>query len=340
MARGNRGSISLLFMAFLLPVFALLLGLAIETSQFFGLRERVQDLIDREVQLGLRRAHGVTETERRIRERIHSSFEHLRIGDVSVSSDGATSHVEIQGLYSGLFTRVFGDLGAGGVMNVPFRLQTVARRARTTALIVVDRGVEGGQALCDDESLNARTSLAARLSAVLSQRGVSDVRIGVTPGQSEAVELLSSSESLDGLPRCSRSPQDAPSILNISGVARGAVGDPVSVAYQSIALLQGEGDALKEQLALIMIGPSDESGTLNISTSLALLDVLGGRRGGRVIGVGIAGVGQEGARPFDVQVGSQAGRNRFIALTDEQMSRAQGVEAIASHIQGRTVVAR
>jgi hypothetical protein len=112
------------------------------------------------------------------------------------------------------------------------------------------------------------------------------------------------------------------------------------VAYQSITLLQGEGDEQKEQLALIMIGPGDEFGTLNITTSLALLDALGGRRGGRVIGVGIAGVAQEGAHPFDLKLGSQAGRNRFIALTAEQMSRGQGAEAIAIHIQSRTVVAR
>lgn len=341
MKQNESGSLSLMFMTFVAPMLMLLAGVAIEVSQFLGFRERVQDILDSEARVGLQRAYSIGEIEGRLRRRLNTMINRLRFESIRVSMTTNSNQIIVDGLYEGLFTQFLDGEQPPTWTSIPIHFESLARRPRTGALIVFDRGVEVGAPVCGNETLKVRARMATRLSEILTAKGISDVRIGVTPGQTETLQVLPRGSAPVDLPRCLNNSDDGVAgLLSVAGVEQDMSSDAVAVAYLAVSNLLALANEQREQLALVMVGGRNDESLSALTATFELLDGVAARQIRRVLGVGIVQTQDREEAPFLRQTGLEGGRISYLALSNEEMRRYVGASAVAEYIQGRTVIAR
>ena len=337
MLQNSRGSASVLFMMVVLPFLFILLVVGVEVSQFLGVREEMQRLIDSEAKLGLERAYSADYLSRRMASRVESLKPYVSLARSEISSTAPQQTIVVEGVYQGLFAQLVGSLTGAGDVAIPFQLSTTVRRTQTAALIILDRVVSLGSSPCDDENLSRRAAFVARLVQDLRAFGVESVHVGVMPGINGEVEILSPT---DEVPRCGASdPTSQLRIASVEGIAGGAAADSVAIAYRVVQLLFAPAvPASTEQRAIIMVAPPFESRTEAITTTFSLLETEAARQNTKVSAIGIAVGGPEKKEFFGVR--NESGRAKYLHLSEEEVDGSDARVALVHHIQGHTFLAR
>lgn len=337
MLLSSRGSASLLFMVVVLPFLCISLVVGIEVSQFFGLREEVQQLLDSEAKASLGRSHTAAQVSRRIESRVESLKPYVSVSRIETSKTPRHETIMVTGAYRGLFAQLVGFLAGGGSGVIPFELSTTVRRARTAALVVIDRSVGVTGVVCGDDNLSRRAILVDRLVRDLHAFGVDTVHVGVTPGIGGEIDILSPTDEVS---RCGGLDASSPlRIPSVEGVSDTAAVDPLSLAYRAVQLLFSSAlPADIEQRALIMVAPPREARTEAITTTFSLLESEAARQRVKVTAVGIAVGDSAGRELFSIR--SQSGRSKYLHLSEDDVGGGDVRAALVHHIQGHTFVAR
>ena len=337
MLQSSRGSASVLCMFVVLPFLFILLVVGVEVSQFLGVREEIQRLIDSEAKLSLGRAYRSDYVSRRIASRAESLKPYVSLERIESNQTAQQGTIRIEGAYDGLFAQLVGSLIGGRSAAIPFELSTSVRRTHTAALILLDRAVDVGSDRCRDENLSRRAAFVARLAQDFQSFGVENVQVGVMPGVSEEIDILSLT---DDVPRCGG--VDATSqlrIASVEGVEVGAATGSVSTAYRALQMLFSAAiPARTEQRAVIMVAPPFEARTEVISTTFALLETEAAAQRIKVSAVGIVVGGPENKEFFGVR--NEAGRAKYLHLTEEGALDSDARVALMHYIQGHIFVAR
>ena len=337
MLQNSRGSASVLCMFVVLPFLFILLVVGVEVSQFLGVREEIQRLIDSEAKLSVGRAYRSDYVSRRIASRAESLKPYVSLERIESNQTPQQGTIRIEGAYDGPFAQLVGSLIGGGSATIPFELSTSVRRTHTAALILLDRAVDIGGDRCRDENLSRRAAFVARLAQDFQSFGVESVQVGIIPGVSGEIDILSST---DDVPRCGGG--DATSqhrIASVEGVEAGAATDSVSIAYRAVQLLFSPTiQASTEQRAIIMVAPPFEGRTEAITTTFSLLETEAAQQNVKVSAVGIVVGGPENKDFFGVR--SEAGRAKYLHLFEDEALDSDARVALMHHIQGHIFVAR
>jgi len=337
MLQGSRGSASLLFMVVVLPFLFIMLVVGIEVSQFLGAREEVQRILDAEAKLSLGRGYGASYVSRRIASRTESLKPYVSLMNVVAKNTPQQSSVTVQGEYQGTFAILVRSMMGGEGNAIPFEISATVRRAHTAVLILLDRTVGVDGVRCGEGNLSLRAGLVARLVEELQSLGVTYVQVGVTPGESQEIDILSAT---DEVPRCDGSYDNSRfRSHSVEGVNFAPIGDALSVAYRAIEILFSPAiPATTEQRAIIVVAPPLEARTEAITTIFSILEAEAVRQKAKVNGVGIA-VGDFNKNDlFRVRGGS--GRVKYLHVSEDEAVGSDLRIALAHDVQGRTFIAR
>ncbi len=327
----------MLFMVVVLPFFLILLVIGIEVSQFLGLREEVQRVIDSEAKSSLGRSRNADHLPERIATRVESLKPYVSVGSIRAEQTLQQSRIVVKGSYQGLFTQLVRSITRSADVSIPFQLSTAVRRSHTTALLLLDRVVRSGGARCGDEGLKQRAHFIARLAEDLQAFGVRSIQVGVFPGIDGEVDILSAA---DALPRCGGANDTSPfRIASMEGVEATTSLDSLAVAYRAVQLLfASTAGSATEQRALIMVVPSLDTRTEAVMTTFSLLEGEAARQQSNVRAVGITVGESEAQELFHVQ--SATGRTKYLHLSEDEVAGSDVRVALVHHIQGHTVIAR
>ena len=337
MLQSNRGSASVLFMMVVLPFLLILFVVGIEVSQFLGVRDEVQRILDTEAKLSLGRFYSSEYVSRRISSRAEALRPYVSFASIETTETPEQGTIVVQGTYEGLLAHLVGALVGDGDGVIPFEISTTVRRAHTAALIVLDRAVGVGAARCGDAHFGRRAAFVTRLVGDLRSFGVDYVQVGVTPGVKEKIDILSSN---DEIPRCGGS-DDASHlrIASVEGVEGEPIVDSLGVAYRAVQLLFSLAiSPMVEQRAIIMVAPSFETRTEAITTTFSLLETEAARQNVKVDAIGIAVGGPDNKDLFGVR--SESGRAKYLHVSEDEAGGSDLRIALIHHIQGHTFIAR
>lgn len=233
---GSRGMASLLFVAVILPIIFVMLTITVEFAHFFGIRDELQRVLDREAHDALVRGSTEQQVVQAVTQRMQNVTGMAALTEVRHFRGAARSVVQARAEYRGAFFQFVQDYTGQDRSVLPIALQSQVRIQTAAALVVVDRAVAASADPCNEPGLQAIGAFVERLAG--SWQGVADARVtvGVTPGESEVtpgvvepVELLAGDGS-DALPRCGAA-GGAPFAVSL---IRGSIGTPFDafdVAY-------------------------------------------------------------------------------------------------------------
>jgi Flp pilus assembly protein TadG len=235
--RDCRGMVTVLFAAVILPLIFVMLTLTVELAHFFGIRDELQRVLDREAHDALVRGSTEGEVVYAVQQRMRNVSGMAALTSVRHVRSAARSMIEAQAEYRGAFFQILQEFTGQDRTILPIWLQSQVRIQSAASLVIVDRSVPAGANPCIDTGLRAMTSFADRLAE--SWAGVAEARIavGVFPGGTERrpggvapIELLAR-DAQDNVPRC-RAAQSTNS-FDLSAI-RGSVETPpdaYSVAF-------------------------------------------------------------------------------------------------------------
>jgi hypothetical protein len=337
MLQSSRGSASVLCMFVVLPFLFILLVVGIEVSQFLGVREEIQRLIDSEAKISLGRGYRSEDVSRRIASRAEGLKPYVSLERIESNQTPQQDTIRVEGGYDGLFAQLVGSLIGGGSAAIPFELSTSVRRTHTAALILLDRAVNVGSDRCRDENLSRREVFVARLVKDFQSFGVENVQVGVMPGVNREIDILSST---DDVPRCGGADSTSPlRITSVEGVDEGVAVDTVSIAYRAVQMLFSRAiPARTEQRAVIMVAPPSEPRTEVISNTFSLLETEAAQQSIKISAVGIVIGGPANKEFFGVR--NEAGRATYLHLSEDEALNSDARVALMHHIQGHIFVAR
>ncbi len=335
MSPNERGSASLLC-AVLMPLFFVLLTVGVETSRYFGARESLLALLDREMATSLRLNDTREQAEERLREGVTALEFQLADLNVRIERQGSMLEGVVRGVYQVPIGSLAARLTGGTPDGIPLAVSSRVRRPRAAALIVLDRSIEAGANPCDEDGLKARTQAVSRLGARLREEGMSRIEIAVFPGTAQELDRLHEG---DDLPRCPVTDTSLGRVESIQGVSRRYVPEPLTLAEHAARLFlhASEGNGA-ERRSLVMIASTYDSNVDVFSTTAALVERDAEMRGTSVRSVGIL-VDQSPNEVSNVAFGSR-GRSSLLRISDEELQSPSFEVALLRHIQGHTVVAR
>ncbi len=238
----SRGMITILCVTIVLPLILIMLTITVELAHFFGVRDELQRVLDREAHDALARGSTEEDVIQAVQQRMHNiagmsaltSVRHLRLP--------ARSIVEARAEYSGAFFQLIQDLTGQQRSFLPIWVQAQVRIQSAAALMIVDRSVTSGVDPCNDQGLRAMTQFVDRLTEAWIDIADARVAVGVFPGATQIapgvvapVELIAA-KAEDPLPRC-RVPDtsrsfDLSAIRGHGGESPDPYSDPYSVAYE------------------------------------------------------------------------------------------------------------
>ena len=201
-ARFSRGMVSILFVAVVLPLTLMFLTVTVELSHFFGIRDELQKIVDREAYASLARGASEAEIKTGISERMRGISGMASITQVRVQGDRDRKFVGVSAQYSGAFFQLTQRLFGIDQEALPIAASSQVRLQSSAALVVFDRQIVDPIESCSSDDLGAIGSFVNRLSAVWQRTNSISLSVGVIPGSSQIVNLVNSPEQ-DGLQRCS-----------------------------------------------------------------------------------------------------------------------------------------
>lgn len=224
------GVATLIFIALILPFMAVMLSVTVDFARFFSIRDELQRVTDGEVFEALARGLSAQEVERNIRTRMRNVDGIIELSEVFHTRGQARRVVGASANYSGVFFQFVQEMIGTERRTLPINVSSTARIQSASSLIIIDRTVGVESNPCDDLALQAVGSFTGRVVANWGSIANAKSIVGVTPGVSEALELVSSNGS-DEIPRCGQmtSSQDA-GFLNFRGVQGGLI-DPLDLAF-------------------------------------------------------------------------------------------------------------
>jgi hypothetical protein len=232
-APAEAGSVSILFMVMVLPFLCALLTLTIDLSHYFGIRDEVQRVIDREAHDALVAGKAPGEVERSLRARLRNGHGLASISSVHMSPSQGANAILVTGEYRGAFSELAQRLYGKIPTALTFAARAQVRIQRSAALVILDRSLVAPGRECDDDMLQAMGLFADRLADSWASLAGTSVTLAVSPGVREAIEEASP-RGIDQVPRCAFRSLSGRGDL---GVVRGVVGaNPYSssaVAYQA-----------------------------------------------------------------------------------------------------------
>ncbi len=234
---GERGLVTVLFAAIVLPLIFIMLTITVELAHFFGVRDELQRVLDREAHDALVRGSTEEDVVQAVRQRMRNVTGMAALTSVRQMRSPARSMVEARAEYRGAFFQFVQDFTGQNRTILPILLRSQVRIQSAAALVIVDRGVPSGVDPCADQGLRAMTQFVDRLTESWMEVAQARVAVGVFPGATQItpgvvapVELLAS-DARDALPRCRGA--DTSTSFDLQAV-RGNVGvppDAYSVAF-------------------------------------------------------------------------------------------------------------
>ena len=236
--RGVRGMVTVLFAAIVLPLIFIMLTVTVEFAHFFGIRDELQRVIDREAHDALVRGSTEQEVVQAVQQRMRNVTGMAALTSVRHVRSPARSMVEARAEYRGAFFQFIQDFTGQDRSILPIWLQAQVRIQSAASLVIVDRGVSTGVNPCTDQGLRAMTQFVDRLTESWMEVAEARVAVGVFPGATQIapgvvapVELLTR-DARDPLPRCRGA--DTATSFDVSAI-RGNIGlppDAYSVAFE------------------------------------------------------------------------------------------------------------
>jgi hypothetical protein len=325
-------------MVVVLPFLFILGVVGIEITQFFGMREEVQRVVDSEARQSLTRSYGSEYITRRVTSSLQALKPYVEVFDVQTNSNGKRSELVVKGTFNGALNQFVGVLLQQDPVGIPFSISSTVRRAKTIALVVLDRTIQGGEEPCGSENLLIRARMISRLAQGLEASGVERVVVAVMPGLESEIDILNEK---DPLPRCGGTRAGYLGIESIEGVSAGSFSDSVAVAYRATQLLLlSSGAGPVEQRAIVMVSPPIEARSESIPTTFSLLEHETARQSAKVSAVGVVVGGDRDANFFQTHSGRESGRARYLHLSEDEANGGDANVALVHHIQGHTFIAR
>jgi hypothetical protein len=238
-----RGMVTALFAGVVLPLVFIMFTVTVELSQFFGIREEVQQSLDREAHDVLRFSRLTEGVEDSLRRQLGSVGDVVMVRDVAVVRDARQAVVSAQLDYNGVFLPLVEGLFGMQPGLLSMRVESQAQVQTNAALVVLDRSVMPGDDSCSSDSLTSRQIFVDTLLAQWADITTGGLSVAVFPGENEPVERVFEDGS-DEISRCGARDTgrviDAQSIMGASNVAF----DAYDVAFSMLSLV---GRALVEQ---------------------------------------------------------------------------------------------
>jgi hypothetical protein len=193
--------VSLLFIAILLPLVLVMFTVTIEFSNFFGVRDELQRVVDREAHDALVRGRTAQQVERFLRTRLSNLAGMANVTEVTMDRAPAQVRLSATAEFQGPFFQFIQRFTGREETVMAMRLDSQVRILPAATLIVFDRGVIDAAAECSDPKLQAIASFVDRLADTWSAVGNAEVTVAVTPGDGEPLRQISPLAD-DFLPRC------------------------------------------------------------------------------------------------------------------------------------------
>ena len=246
----SRGLTTLLFTAVILPLMFVMLTVTIEFAHFFGIRDELQRVLDRQAHDALVQGLGEEDVAHAVRQRMRNVSGMTQITNVRHFRAQARSIVEARAEYSGAFFQFVEGFTGRERTVLPISLQSQVRIQTAASLILVDRAVSAGSNSCSDPGLQAIAGFVDRLTESWVDVAGARVAVGVTPGVTPIapgvvapVELLAQDAS-DALPRCRAAVLG--SSFDVAAI-RGSIGTPFDAFDVGYALRELATPELLEQ---------------------------------------------------------------------------------------------
>jgi hypothetical protein len=200
-ASAQAGMVSLLFVVIVFPLILIMFTLTIELSNFFGIRDELQRVVDREAHDALVRGRNADQVERLVRARSATVDGMAAVESVTTQRSPATVQVSAVARYQGAFFQFIQRLVGQEQTVMPMRLDSQVRVLPAATLIVFDREVQSASIECSSADLQAITSFVDRLADTWVGVASAEVAVAVTPGDGVPLKQLSPLGD-DLLPRC------------------------------------------------------------------------------------------------------------------------------------------
>lgn len=332
----QRGAVSLLVAAFVLPILFVLLSVGTEVSGFFGAREEVLEHLDAQLLAALRGEQGDQAIAARVQDRLSALRPYLVVEDVRVDRRGASIEGRVRGRYRGPLVEIASHLTGVAPHATSMEVVSFVRRPVSSVLFVLDRTLGEGSEPCGDPALSARVESVMRSVDRLKSTGGATVRIAVLPGVHGEIDILGGD---DGVPRCPGSDPSSESARYVQGTAVAELPDPLSAAVRIVdGVMSLSATTPLEHRALIIVSKGNGGGAEFMTTALALLEHEGVRQRASIQGVGIAVTDSDGEEEWTVK--SASGRSSYLQVSAADAQAATFVSALVHHTQGRAAIAR
>jgi hypothetical protein len=196
-----RGSVTIVFMVMVLPLLFALLTITVDLSNYFGIRDELQRVIDREAHDALVYGKTAEQVNQTIRTRMGILRGMASITSVRSRRSRGQHEIFVDGTYQGGFAEVARHLYGQTSSVLSFAARAQVRIQPSAALIIFDRSIDTTSNECTDGGLQAMSLFVDRLAESWAETAGTMVSVGVFPGETSPIELLRSDAS-DGVSRC------------------------------------------------------------------------------------------------------------------------------------------
>ena len=225
----NRGSVSLLFIVVVLPLLLLFSCLGIELTQFFGVHDDIQQVVDNDTRASLTKRLSASDTQGMIRTHLNRLSNFVEIEQVTTTKTVLQSQTRVEARYRGIFGELFERLSGKKFTVLPVRVSARVRKVDSATLIVLDRTVLDAAEGCNDAKLKALQTFVDALTQSLLAAGSKQVSVAVVPGDAYAVQVLDPAWSGDFLKHCRDRNADLPfDTASLSGSAASYLSEEVA----------------------------------------------------------------------------------------------------------------
>jgi hypothetical protein len=224
-------------MVMVLPLFCALFALTIDLSHYFGIRDELQRVIDREAHDALVFGKTHEQVSNAIRARMNTLGGMAAITSVRSTRSRGRNVIFVDGTYQGAFVEVAQRLYGRDSQVLSFAARAEVSIQSSAALIILDRSAVPAGSECTDTGLQAMSLFVDRLTDSWVQTAGTQVSVGAFPGTNEPIELLSS-DLADPLPRCrARSSETSIDASALAGSAGDAGFSATAFAYKAQELV-------------------------------------------------------------------------------------------------------
>ena len=333
-----KGMVTALFAGIVLPVLFLMFTVTVELSQFFGVREEVQQALDRQAHDTLRFGVVANDVEQALRRQLGNVGDVVNITDVTVQQGVRQARVSAQITYNGMFLPIVEAFFGLPDSLLSMTVQSQVAIQSAAALLVLDRSVLVGQDVCTTPSLQARQVFMDNLYARWIDVASGGLSVAVFPGESEPVEQVLADGS-DGLGRCgSQNPARPLDLQSLEGRID-TVFDAYDVAF-SMRDLVGEqlvSQAVRKRVVVLVM--SQERYMTGYAAAVA--NVLSQATNGALFPIDMITMVVDDSGIIDYRpsgIGIHGGLYREIGASESELRGSLLVSTVSQLVRGNLVV--